>query len=52
MTQLYSDVALRPTRSGWAARLSVARLQSGGEGLGLDTKGSALGVHLSVDTYS
>ena len=54
VTQLYSVVASRPTRGQRAAHLSVARLQqqSSGAGLGLETKRSALGVHLSVDTYS
>ena len=51
VTQLYSDVASHPTRSRRAARLSVARLQPAGAGSGLETKGGALGAHLSVDTY-
>ena len=51
-TQLYSGVASRPTRGRRATRLSVARLQSAGAGSGLGTKRSALGAHLSVDTYS
>ena len=51
VTQLDSDVASRPTRSRREARLSVARLQSAGAGSGLETKRSALGTHLFVDTY-
>ena len=35
-----------------SARLSVAKLQSAGAGSGLETKRSALGAHLFVDTYS
>ena len=52
VTQLYSVVALCPTRGRQEARLSVARLQLAGAGLGLDTKRNALSAHLSVDTYS
>ena len=54
VTQLYSVVASRPTLGPRAAHLSVARPQqkSAGAGLGLETKRSALGAHLSVDTYS
>ena len=52
VAQLYSDVALRPTRGRRAARLCVARLQSVGPGSGLGAKRSALGANLSVDTYS
>ena len=51
-TPLYSNVASRQTRSRRAASLSVARLQSAGTISGLETKRSALGAHLSVDTYS
>ena len=47
----YSDVASRPTLGRRAVRPSVARLQSPGAGSGLETKRSALGTHLSVDTY-
>ena len=52
MTQLYSDAASRPTRGRRAARLSVARLQSAAAASGLETKRSALGGYLSIDTYS
>ena len=38
VTQLYSDVASRPTRSRRAAVLSVTGLQPAGAGSGLDTK--------------
>ena len=41
VTQLYSDVASRPTRNRWATRLSVARPQSAGADAGLETKRSA-----------
>ena len=51
VTQLYSDVASRPTLGRRAARPSVARLQSPGAGSGLETKRSALGTHLFVDAY-
>ena len=51
VTQLYSDVASRPTCSRRTTPLSVARLQSAGAGSGLETKRSALGADLSVDTY-
>ena len=51
-TRLYIDVAPRPTRSRRLAPLSIARLQSAGAGSGLETKRSALGAHLYVDTYS
>ena len=44
---------LRARRAaGGRARLSVARLQSAGAGSGLETKSSALGAHLPMDTYS
>ena len=49
---IISDVASHPPRSRQAARLSVAKLQSAGAGSGLEAKRSALGAHLSVDTYS
>ena len=52
VTQLYSDVASRPTRDRRAARVSVARLQSAGAGSSLETKRSALVEDLSVDIYS
>ena len=52
VTQLYGDIAPRPTRSRQLTRLSVARLQSVGAGSGLETKRSAPGAHLSVDTYA
>ena len=52
MTQLYSDVVSPPTHGRRVALFSVARLQSAGAGSGLETKRSALGAHLSVDTYS
>ena len=52
VTQLYGDVASRPTRCRRTACLSVARLQSAGAGSSLDTKRSALGAHLSVDTWT
>ena len=52
VTQLYSDVASRPTLGRRAARLSAARLQSAGAGSGEDTKRSALSAHLSMDTYA
>ena len=53
VTQLYSVIASCPTRGQRAAHLSVAKLQqSAGAGLGLETKRSALGAHLSVDMYS
>ena len=51
VTKRFSDVASRPTLERRAARPSVARLQSPGAGSGLETKRSALGTHLSVDTY-
>ena len=51
VTQLYSDVALRSTSSRWAARVSVARLQSAGAGSSLEIKRDPLGAHLSVGTY-
>ena len=63
VTQLYSVVASRPTRGQPAARLSVARLQSargpflpgqtavGWRGFGPRDQESALGAHLSEDTY-
>ena len=50
--ELYSDVAAPPRRDRRSARLSVTRLLSAGAGSGLETKSSALGAHLSVDTYS
>ena len=49
VTQLYGDVASRPTRSQRAARLFVARLQPDGAGLGVETKRCALGPHLSLE---
>ena len=52
MTQLYSDVASRSTRGRRAARLTVARLQPVAADSGLESKRSAFGAHLSVDTYS
>ena len=53
VTQLYSDVASRPTRGRRAAHLSVARLQSAAAGSNLlEAKRSVLGAHFSVDTYS
>ena len=54
VSQLYSVVASRLTRGQRAAHPPVAKLQqqSTGAGLGLETKRSALGAHLSVDTYS
>ena len=51
VTQRYIDVAARPTRGRRAARLSMARLQLAGAGSGVETKRSALGAHLSVDTH-
>ena len=50
---VYSVVSSRSTRGQRAARLSVARLQkqSAGAGLDVETKRSALGAHLSVNTY-
>ena len=51
-TQLCSEVASRPRRGRWVARLSVARLQSSGAGSGLESEGRALGAHLSGDTDS
>ena len=50
--QLYTDVASNPARGRRAAHLSVARLQSAGAGWGLETKRSALGALLPVDTDS
>ena len=52
VTQLDGDVATHRTHSRRAASLSEARLESAGTGSGLETKRSALGAHLSVDTYS
>ena len=52
VTQPDSDVASRPTQRRRAAHPSLARPQSPGAGSGLDTKRSALGAYLSVDTYS
>ena len=49
VTQLYSDVASRLVAQ--AARLSVARIQSPAADSGLETNISALGTHLSEDTY-
>ena len=52
VTQLYSDVASRPTRCRRAARPPVARRLSAGANSGLEIKRSALGAHVSVDTCS
>ena len=51
VTQLYSGVASSRTLGRRAARPFVARRQSPGAGSDLETKISALGRHLSVDTY-
>ena len=51
VTQLYSDVASRPTLGRRAACPSMVRLQSPGSGSGLETKRITLGTQLSVNTY-
>ena len=52
MVSRLNSVASHPTRRRRSARLSVARLQSADPGSNPETRRSALGARLSVDTYS